>query len=339
MKYRVLVLTHQAFQPPDSLEGLSDQDMAPWKTEYDVVTALEHLGHPYRILGGVEELGDIRRTLHEWKPRAVVNLLEEFQGRGVYVPFVLGYLQLLGVPYTGCNPAGLTLADDKVLTKKILRYHRIPSPEFQRFRVGRVVRPRRRLTYPLIVKSATEHGSAGIAQASVVTSRDKLIDRIAWVHEHLQTDAIVEEYVEGRELYVGVLGNRRLVTLPPWEMEFRNLPEGAPRIATARVKWNVAYQNRAGIRTRRATGLSDQMGARLSRVCRRVYRILGLSGYARMDFRLTGDGRLYLLEPNPNPDLALDEDFAESARAAGLEYEPLIARILNLGRRYQRTIP
>ena len=334
MTLRVLVLTHQAFELPDSLDGLSDEEIAPWKTEYDVVTALRDLGHETRTLGGIEELADIRRTLHEWDPNVVFNLLEEFRGEGFYVPYVLGYLRLMRRPFTGCNPSGLMVADDKILTKKILRFHRIPVPDFAVFPRRRVVRRPRHLSYPVIVKSSTEHGSLGIAQASVVTTDEKLAERVEFIHKKLDTDAIAEEYIEGRELYIGVLGNRRLETFPVWEMVFEHLPNGAPRIATAKVKWDLEYQTKIGIKTHAAAGLPEGVEDRMRKLCKRVYRILGLNGYARMDFRLTESGRLYLLEPNPNPDLAFDEDFAESALATGLPYEKLIQRIVNFGLKY-----
>ena len=336
MTLRVLVLTHQTLDLPETIAGLTDEEVAPWKTEYDVVTALKDLGHEVNTLGGTDELAAIRQPLLEWEPDIVFNLLEEFRGEGLYVPYVLGYLQLMRKPYTGCNASGLMVADDKVLAKKILRYHRIPVPEFAVFPRGRVVKRPRHLSFPLIVKSSTEHGSLGIAQASIVSADDKLAERVEFVHSHLGTDAIAEEFVEGRELYVGVLGNRRLETFPVWEMVFEKLPDGAPRIATAKVKWDLEYQSKSGITTRAATGLPNGTEDRIHKLCKRVYRILGLSGYARMDFRLTEEGRLYLLEPNPNPDLALDEDFAESAHAAGMSYEKLIQRIVNFGLRYHQ---
>lgn len=333
---RVLVLTHQAFELPSSLVGLSAKEIATWKTEYDVVVALQDLGHDWRVLGDFDELSALRRVLTEWKPMIVFNLLEEFRGKGVYVPFILGYLELLRQPFTGCHPSGLIVADDKVLTKKILRYHRIPVPDFTRFRRGRVVVRPNRLDFPLIVKSASEHGSVGIAQASVVTTDARLQERVEFIHDQVGTDAIAEQYIDGREFYVGVLGNVRLQTFPLWELKFEKLAPHAPRIATERVKWDLAYQRKSGIVAEAATDLDPALVDRMQRICKRVYRILGITGYARMDFRVTDEGRVYLLEPNPNPDLARDEDFALSAQAAGIEYEPLIRRVMNLGLRYQQ---
>jgi D-alanine-D-alanine ligase len=334
VKQRILVLTHQKYNPPENIGALSEKEKAPWKTEYNVITALKKLGHATRVLGGANDLANVRDVITEWQPHVAFNLMEEFQGEGVYVPYVLGYLELMRIPFTGCNPSGLMLADSKELMKKLLRYHRIPAPDFAVFTRGRAVRRPRRLSFPLIVKSATAHGSVGISQASLVTNDEKLAERVEFVHENLQTDAMAEEYIEGRELYVGVIGNRRLDTLPVWEMEFRKLANGAAAIATARVKWDLDYQKQRGIKTAAAKNLPDKTVERIGKLCKRVYRMLGLSGYARMDFRLTEDGRLFLLEPNPNPDLARDEDFAESAKSRGVAYEQLIQRILRLGVRH-----
>lgn len=331
MKLRVLVLTHQKIELPGSVKGLSEKEIAPWKTEYHVVNALKRLKHETTLLGGVDDLAAIRTTLFDWKPHITFNLLEEFRGEGIYVPYVLGYLQLMHQPFTGCHPTGLQVADDKVLAKKLLRYHRIPAPDFAVFQRGRAIRRPRRLAFPLFVKSSTEHGSAGIAQASLVTNDEKLAERVQFVHEQIGTDAVAEEYIEGRELYLGVIGDQRLQTFPVWEMRFEKLPDGTPRIATERIKWNLEYQKKHGIKTGAAKNLPDGVAARIVKLSKRVYRILGLTGYARMDFRLAEDGKLFLLEPNPNPDLARDEDFAESAKAVGMGYDRLIQRILRLG--------
>jgi D-alanine-D-alanine ligase len=237
--------------------------------------------------------------------------------------------------YTGCNPRGLMLAHDKALSKKILSYHRIAVPDFAVYPLGRVVRRAQRLEFPLLVKSATEEASLGISQASLVNSDEKLKDRVAFIHEQLRTDALVEEYIEGRELYVGVLGNIRLKTLPVWEMLFSKMPEGVAHIATAKVKWDHDYQVRNGISTRVAKDLPVGLEEHLPRLCKRIYRLLSLSGYARLDFRMNNEGKVYLLEANPNPNLAYGEDFAESANQGGVAFEELLQRIVNLGFRYR----
>jgi D-alanine-D-alanine ligase len=330
---RVLALMHRDLVPPDDISGMSDKEIRDWKSEYDVLTALEHLGHEVRPLGVESDLGPLREMILEWRPHIVFNLLEEFSGIGTYAAYVLGYLELMRQPYTGCNARGLLLADDKPMMKKILKHHRIRMPEFAVFPMGRSVRRPGRLNFPLIVKSATEHGSVGISQASIVHDDTKLAERVAFIHENIETAAIAEEFIDGRELYVGVLGNQRLRTLPIWEMQFKKLAEGAPMIATAKVKWDVAYQKEVGFATG-AADLPPETADKIFSMCKRAYRILGLSGYARMDLRLTDEGQVFLLEPNPNPDLSLDEDFANSADSIGIKYEKLVQQLMNLGLRF-----
>jgi len=332
---RTLVVVHSDLLPPASLEGHSDKEIAEWRTEYDVIGALKQAGHTVQPLGVLDSLTELRTALLEWRPDVVFNLLEEFNGIVTYDQHVVAFLELMSQPYTGCNPRGLLLARDKVLCKQLLAFHRIPTPQFAVFRRGERFHLPRRLRLPLFVKSATEDASLGIAQASVVDDAHKLRERVQFMHEQIKSDALVEEYIEGRELYVGVLGNERLSRLPVWEMEFGSLPESLPAIATRKVKWDRAYQQKYGITTRAARELPPLLLARIDRLARRIYRALHLSGYARIDFRLKADGSLYVLEANPNPNLEQAEDFAASAQAAGVGYGKLLERIVRLGMAYR----
>jgi D-alanine-D-alanine ligase len=332
---RILVITNQEYEHSSRQSDFKGKPIVEWKSEFDVTNALHALGHETQVLAGFDEVADIRFALNKYEPHIVFNLLEEFRGEGLYVPYILGYVELKRVSFTGCNPYGLVVCDNKTLCKKILRHHRIPVPDFAVFERGRAPRRLpRRLEFPVFVKSASMHGSVGISQASVVTNDEKLKERVEFIHDHTQTDAVVEQYIEGRELYVGVMGNRRAETFPVWEMTFGNLPQGTRAIATGKVKWDPDYQEKLDIETGPAGKLPDGIEDTLKRHSRKAYKMLGMSGYARMDFRLTEEGRLYLLECNPNPDLNSDEDFAMSADATGLEYEDLIKRIVNLGISY-----
>ncbi len=332
-KLRVLALMHRDLVPPESIEGLSDEELAPFKTEYDVTATLHNLGHEVRPLGVAGDLVEIRKSIEEWKPHVVFNLLEEFDGEAVFDQHVVSYLELLRQPYTGCGPRGLLLARDKALSKQILTYHRIHTPLFLVVPRGTGVRRPRKLEFPLIVKTLNEEASLGISQASVVDNDERLAERVRFIHERFDTDALVESYIHGRELYVGILGNQRLRTFPVWELLFEKMPEDVPRIATAKVKFDYAYQRKMGIDSREARDLPPGGAEKIQQVCKRIYRHLGLRGYARIDLRLTDDGQLYFLEANPNPQLAFGEDFAEAASAAGLSYDQLIQRLLNLGMR------
>jgi D-alanine-D-alanine ligase len=326
-----MLLCHEDLVPPEDLGPGDDQGLVAWRTEYDVASTLRNMGHEVVVVGVHSDLGVIRRGLEEIRPHIAFNLIEEFHGEAVYDQHVVSYLELMRMPYTGCNPRGLLLAHDKGLCRKILAYHRVPGPRFALFPMHRKVRRPERLSFPLFVKSQVEDASLGIAQASVVDDDEKLAERVRFIHEHVGTDAIAEEYVDGRELYVGVLGNQRLQTFPIWEMVFARLPEGTHRIATAKAKWDAAYQEKMGIGLRRAADVDEGASDRIQALAKRVYRILGLSGYARMDLRLDADGIPHLIEVNPNPDLAYDDLYAEAALSAGLSYEALLQRILNLG--------
>jgi D-alanine-D-alanine ligase len=332
-RQRVLVLMHPDLVPPDSREGHSEQDADLWKTEYDVVSTLRGLGHEVRALGVQDELHPIREAIETWKPTIVFNLLEEFHRNVLYDQNVVSYLELLQVPYTGCNPRGLVIARSKALSKKLLAYHRIRIPAFAVFPLRRAVRRPRRLPFPLIVKSLTEHASLGISQASVVDSDEKLAERVTFVHERLHTDAIAEQFIEGGEYYVSVIGNDRLLALPVWELVFENMPANAALIATAKVKHDVEYQKRRGIIQRVAVDLPEGMAQRIVQTSKRIYRLLELDGYARIDYRLAADGSLYFLDANPNPEIAESEELAMAAKHVGMTYPELLTKVVNLGLR------
>jgi D-alanine-D-alanine ligase len=332
-KARVLALVHDHLVPPADTTGI-DVLEAEWKMEYDVVETLKESGHDVRVLGINDDLSGIRVTAEEFKPHIVFNLMEAFAGVTTFDQNVVSYLELLRLPYTGCNPRGLILARDKALSKKLLAYHRLPVPEFTVVRRGRKPVLSKRLQFPLIVKSLFFEASAGISQASVVESPELLQKRVAFIHDSLGTAAIVEQFIDGRELYVGVIGNERLEALPVWEMSFASMPENRWRIATERVKWSTQYQKRHGIMTSQAQ-LEPDAVHKIQNIARRTYRALDLNGYARIDMRLDADGRPFVLEANPNPNLAFGEDFAESAEVRGMPYDKLLERILTLGLRWE----
>ncbi len=335
---RVLALMHPELVPRDDRDRLSPQKVSDSKTEYDVVRTLRTAGHEVYPLGVQYELFPIRDAIEQVKPHIVFNLLEEFHGEVLFDQNVVSFLELLHMPYTGCNPRGLVISRGKALSKKLVAYHRIRVPDFAVFPAGHKVRRPSRLRFPLIVKSLIEHASVGIAKASIVDSDEKLAERVAFVHERLGTDAIAEQFIEGRELYVSVLGNDRLTVFPAWELVALNRTDGEPLIATAKVKHDVEYQQRHGIRLRPAD-MPEDLAARMARTARRIYTILELSGYARLDFRLDASGDFYFLEANPNPEIAESEEFAQAARAGGITYPALLDRILALGLKQRYPAP
>jgi D-alanine-D-alanine ligase len=330
-RLRVLVLLHPDLVPPDSTKGYTEQEINVWKTEYDVVKTLRSAGHDVKPLGVRDELKPIRVEIETWKPDVVLTLLEEFRGEAIYDQNVASFLEVMHVPYTGCNPRGLMLARGKDLSKTLVQHHRIPVPAFAVFPMRRKVKRPARLALPLIVKSLNEDGSYGISQASVVDSDAKLAERVAFIHERIGTPAIAEQYIEGREIYVGILGNDRLRVLPVWELEFGNMADGDWHIATEKVKHDTGYQERRDIRHGPAKDLAPELTARIQRIAKRIYRTLELDGYARIDFRLSAAGVPYFLEANPNPEIAESEEFASAAKLDGIKYRDLLHRILALG--------
>jgi D-alanine-D-alanine ligase len=332
-KLRVMMLVHTDLVPPNDLADNDDPRMDKYRTEYDVHEALLTLGHEVRIVPVEADLSPIRGTIDEWKPHIAFNLLESFADNAALDYYVVSYLDMLKVPYTGCNPRGLLLARDKALSKKLLNFHRVNVPRFRVFRWGRTIPPAtiRQLPYPMVVKSLLEQGSVGIARASFVSNEDELIQRVIQLQEMTGGDAIAEQYIDGRELYVTVIGNNRLQVLPIRELIFGDLEEGAPRMATYKVKWDSKYRERHGIDYQFVRNLPAGMTDAIPRLCKRIYRILDLSGYARMDLRLSKGGKAYILDVNPNAALASIDDMAFSAEKAGMNYPQFIQRLLNLG--------
>lgn len=326
---------HEDLVPPDTLTGHTPKEINAWRTEFDVVKGLESLGHEAVAVGVRSDLAPIGEAIEKHAPHITFNLLEEFHGVPSYDQHVVSYLELLRKRYTGCNPRGLMLARDKALSKQVLSYHKIPVPRFAVFPMGQKPSKPRRLEFPVLVKSLTAEGSEGISQASVVTSEEKLVERVEFVHRRIGTDAIAEQFIEGREIYVGVMGNARLETLPLWEMKLKSLPDDAWNIASEKVKWDEAHQKRVGYAQGPAEGFAPETTARIQKLAKRIYRRLGLSGYARLDFRVTPEGEPFLLEANPNPQISHDSEFAQSALHAGIKYPALLSRILKLGLAYR----
>ena len=334
-KLRIAVLMHQALVPPASIEGLDPQKINDFKMELDVCTTLESLGHEVIQVGVEDELAPIRRVLKEVEPHVAFNLLMYFHDAGIYDSAVVAWLELQKQHYTGCNPRGLLVANDKALCKKVFAYHRIRAPRFLTVPRGQTIKKLpKKLEFPLFVKSRSEHASTGISQASIVHDIEQLRARVTFIHEQVGTGALCEEYIEGRELTVGVLGNKRVEVSPVWEIFMDELPAGVANITTSRVKWDQAYQKQIGLRTGPALDLDDAKIEEIRRTARRIHKAVGLSGYTRIDMRMGHDGRVWVLEANPNPDLCFGEDFAESFETLGYDYQGLIQKIVNLGLRY-----
>jgi D-alanine-D-alanine ligase len=314
-----------------------DQDLSAemktedWKTEANVMAALGALGYAAEHLAIFDDLDLLRQKLESFAPDVLFNLVEEFKSNPGFDQNIVSLLEMQGVPFTGCGATGLTLCKHKGISKKILSYHRIHVPNFVVIARGqRVARPKQ-LKFPILVKPVKEEASYGISQASFVETDEEFRERVAFIHEKHDADAIAEEYIEGRELYVSLMGNLRLSVFPIRELIFREVPPDEPKIATYRAKWDEEYRKRWGLQNRFANGLEPALVARIEETCKRIYRLLTIDGYARIDLRLTAANEVYFIEANPNPHLAEDEDFALSAGKAGLPYPQLIDRIIRHG--------
>ncbi len=335
-KLRVLVLVHDVMVPPPGAEELDPEKTWEYQMELDVKVTLTRLGHEVEVLGVGDELRPIRERIEQWRPHIAFNILTDFHGVVAYEAHVVSYLELLKQPYTGCNARGMVLAGDKALSKQILSWHRIPCPGFAVFpQRARKAKLPSRLAFPVIVKAATLHGSAGISQASIVYDDADLQERVEFMHRTVQDDVVVEQFIPGREITVAVLGNERLDVMPVWETWFDKLPAGNEAIATSRIKWDVDYAQKIGYQCGPARDLSPEQGKQIQNIAKRTYRALNMSGYGRVDMRMAEDGKVYVIEANVNPDLTSYEDFAESAERVGLDYGQLLQRILNLGMAYK----
>jgi len=304
-------------------------------TEHHVIGALRNIGYEVSVLGAVSDIGTIVKTLTEQKPNLVFNLTEAFEGDRRMDKNIAALIEMAGVPFTGTGVAGLMLCRDKRLCKQLLSLHKIRVPHFYSLPLGRKVPVAKTIQYPLVVKPALEDSSEGISNASLVNNVAELQERTRYMHERWEQPAIAEEYIEGREFYVSILGNKRLTVLPPRECSFESDDGAGPQLATYRVKWNEQYRKKWNIKF----GLAELDQATLKsigHVCKKVFRVLQLRDYGRIDLRLTHDNKVVILEANPNPDLAYGEEVAEAAEYSGMGYEELIDHIVHIAlRRYE----
>jgi len=311
----------------DYAEEFADREH--YDTEADVHRALLDNGYEVRLLGLYNDVRLLLDEVREFKPDVIFNLMETFHQVTHWDKNITALIEMLRVPYTGATSAALFLCNDKGLCRKILRFHRVRGPRFHTFYRGHRIWLPKTLKLPCIVKPLTEEASRGISNASIVDDEKGFIERVKMIHGSMNLDAIAEEYVEGRELYVSLIGDHRLRVLPPREMTFGQMAEDEPRIATYKAKWDDAYRKRWGIKNAFAGKLDDALQARVDEVCKRAYRALNIRSYARLDLRVTPAGQVYVIEPNVNPCIARDDEVAQSARKVGIDYPALIRMIVN----------
>src|SRR3954471_3519925 len=328
-KTRVLVLFDTDGDPPASQDYKKELESSE-EAEFDVARALIAKGHEVRFLGFKSDLDQLTQGLRAAPADVVFNLTERFRDKSALDYTVAGVLEMLGMPYTGASCEGLMLARDKALTKKVLAYEGIRIPHFIVCPQGAVVQRPSDLRFPLIVKPLDEDASVGISQASVVRDDAALAERVTFIHERIKTDAIVEEFIAGRELYIGVMGNDKPSPLPPIEMVFGDDVTAESRIATFKAKWSVRYRESRDIQNMVAKNLSADLRKRLADVAVRAYEAAGLRDYGRIDVRLAHDEAIYIVEANPNPYLAEGEDLAWAAEEGGHAYPDFIEKIVEM---------
>jgi D-alanine-D-alanine ligase len=310
--------------------------------EYDAVVpqvaaALKTLGHKPSVLGTHGDIGKLVRGVRR-KPDLLFNLMETFGDDELGGVAVVGLLDLLGVPYTGGGPGEYYLQEDKALTKKLLAFDQIAYPDFAVFTRDADLETGGHLRMPLFVKPLRMDASIGIDGNSLVRTAREMMERVVMIHDKVKDAALVEEYIEGREFYVGVLGNQDAVAFPPVEMDFSGMPDDAPRILGSKAKWEENSPEYKGTKAV-LPELPDELKARLQKVALDAARALRVRDYGRIDMRLTDTGEIYVIEVNASCYLDESSEFARAAAAAGLDYPTLICRIVDeaMKRRKQTT--
>jgi D-alanine-D-alanine ligase len=320
---------------PDDHAARMREELTPGRDveaemEYQVAGALEARGHKVKLIGVYDEPTTALEQLRTDKVDVVFNAAEGFQQRDQLDYLLPALLEAEGHPYTGSPPLGLMVTRNKAMSKKVLSHHGVRVPKFLSYRLGDEPPKHPDLRFPAIVKPLQTDGSEGISLASVVNDADKLAERVAFVHERLREPAIVEEFIDGRELYVGVLGNgKKMEILPTLELIFdkeKTRPE--ERIATRTAKWNEGYRERYGIKAVGARPLSKLAQERIEHAVRAGYEALWLRDYARFDLRLDDDDEVWVLEANANPYISEGHELADAAAKAGIGYQELIERIV-----------
>lgn len=330
-RLKVLMLFYSPYQKPrgyDYKEEFADPDNM--YTEKDVMQALLALGHEVALLGMFNDISPLFEEIKDNKPDVIFNMMEIFNDQTHLEKNMAAILELLGIPFTGAGSGVLFLCNNKALSKKIFAYHKVKVSKFTTYYRGKRIVVPKKLRLPAVIKPLCEEASRGISQASIVDNVPAFVDRIKFIHDNMQLDAIAEEYIEGREFYMGVFGYKQISVLPAREMLFANMPEGEPRIATYKAKWDDAYRKKWGIKSVDAAKISDELQANMADVCKRAYRAMDMDSYVRFDLRVDAKNEVYIIEPNANPCIAKMDEIAQSAMKAGMSYEDLIQKVLDL---------
>lgn len=338
-KLTILVLVHPDLIPPQSVSNkkIFDKEFIPWKTEFDVVTTLKEMGHHVLILGLDESFDELEDLLDSIKIDLVFNLIEEYKGKSEFDYQVTDFLEKRRVPYTGCHSRALILGRDKARSKVIVRQQGVKVPGFNVFKKGKKINlEKMHLQFPMIVKCLKEESSYGLSKKSVVKNKKSLLDRIKYVHKTLGVDCIVEEFIEGDEVYLGYSGGEKGKVLSPRKLYFSKSSTPSKEIYTSMAKWSYSYARRQKISTRHFSG-NELLVKRLVKATKIICESLGIDAQARVDFRVDKKGQIFFLEVNPNPNLAKDDDFALAALRDVKSYQHVIKSILDLALKRKKS--
>jgi len=329
-KLKVLLVFESPYKTERGYDFVKEFKEPDWDTQLNVYEALKENGHEVSLLGVFDDINVLVEEIRQNKPDVVFNIMEGFRNKTKLERNAAWFLEMLDVPFTGANPAALLICNDKAISKKILSFHKIRVPNFHTFSKNKKLKSVKRPKLPVIVKPLCEEASVGISQASVADSEEACLERIKFIHEKINMDAIVEEYVAGREFYVSVIGHKTLEVLPIREMKFGEISDPESRIATYKAKWDNEYRKKWGIQNVFANNMPEGLEKKITHICKTAFRALNLNSYARFDLRVTSDGKIYVLEVNANPCLAKDDEIAQSAEKSGLGYVKLIQKIVSL---------
>jgi D-alanine-D-alanine ligase len=328
---KVLLLFDIPYTPPIETDYKKFMIGDEWKDERDVARALTKLGHEVSAFGIHNDIKPLIAYLEKNRPDVIFNQCESFAENRENESNLAGLLELLNIPYTGASPDALSICKDKGLSKKILSFHDIKVPEFVVVPVDDIAMLQKsKMSFPAICKPVGLDSSEGISAASLVSNLKDCIGRVKFIHKHFECDAIVEEYIDGRELYVGLLGSDKIKVLPPQELFFKKLPAKKPKMLTFTAKWNDNYRKKYGIDSGFAKNIDPKLQARLKKDCETIFKSLKLKGYARVDLRLNKNNEPVIIEVSPNPSIKKIDDFASAAKRAGLSYGELLEEIIDL---------
>lgn len=314
--------------PPE--EFVNYWDDPDWKSERDVRNTLMKLGHNVIPFGLFDDIEPFVKFIKNEQPDLVFNMSEAFNGDRDQEPNITALMELLGVPFTGAGAMSLRVCKDKGLTKSILSYHDISTPKFMVAKKGSASPSLKNFPFPAFIKPLQLESSEGITQSSYCEDEESAFARVKFIHDKLGVDAIIEEFIDGREVYVSILGNDKLTVFPPREMFFKQIPNDEPKFATFKSKWDQEYRKKWGIDSGWMAALPELTEKKLTETCKKIYKLLNISGFGRIDLRIRNNEEIYFLEANPNPSISKKEDYSLSASKGGMDYEELISKIVTL---------